>query len=372
MFPQSRREWCRFMDEKYSYPLKIRAVWWDDSRKKTCWINTMKLPFEEETTCSNDPGRLAKAIVEMEIRGAPAIGVAAALGVASYAYTIMDKDIEEYARLLTDTINLLWNTRPTAHNLFWALNRMKKTLHRGLEETGDTRGITEILEEEAIRIMDEDITANIRIGENGAKLVPDGATILTHCNAGALATAAFGTAEGVMRAAWYQGKKIRIIATETRPVLQGARLTVWELVKEGIPVTLITDNMAGYVIRKGLVDLVIVGADRITREGYVVNKIGTYMIALAAKRKGIPFYVAAPSSTIDLESSVDDVVIEERNPEEVRKVLGHPITLPDVPALNYAFDITDPDLVAAIITEKGIVYPPYSENLEKIIQQPSQ
>ncbi len=353
---------------EYPYPLKIRAVWWKEESRETCWINTLKLPFHEEIVCSSDPGRIAKAIIDMEIRGAPAIGVAAALGVASYAHTITSKPLEEYTRLLIDAINLLWNTRPTAHNLFWALKRMKQKLHSGLEETTDTVTLAEKLEEEALAIMDEDIRANIKLGEYGAELVPDNSTILTHCNAGALATAAFGTAEGVMRAAWYRGKKIRVIATETRPVLQGARLTVWELVKEGIPVTLITDNMAGYVIRKGLVDLVIVGADRVTREGYVVNKIGTYMIALAAKHKGIPFYVAAPTSTIDLESSIDDVVIEERNPDEVRKVLGHPITLPDVPALNYAFDITDPDLVTAIITEKGVIRPPYPENIPRILE----
>lgn len=356
------------MPMEYPYPLRIRAVWWKEETRETCWINTLKLPFTEEIICSNDPGRIADAIINMEIRGAPAIGVAAALGVASYAYTITGKPLNEFIRLVGDTINLLWNTRPTAHNLFWALERMKKILHKGIEEGRSPEEIAESLEAEAKEIMREDIESNIKMGEYGAELVPDGATILTHCNAGALATAAFGTAVGIMRVAWYMGKKIRVIATETRPVLQGARLTVWELVKEGIPVTLITDNMAGYVIRKGLVDLVIVGADRVTREGYVVNKIGTYMIALAAKRKGIPFYVAAPTSTIDLESSIDDVVIEERNPDEVRKVLGHPITLPDVPALNYAFDITDPDLVTAIITEKGVVRPPYEVNLKKLLE----
>ncbi|RLG91042.1 MAG: S-methyl-5-thioribose-1-phosphate isomerase, partial [Thermoprotei archaeon] len=260
-----------------------------------------------------------------------------------------------------------WNTRPTAHNLFWALKRMRRVIHDSIENKLDMSEVSARLEEEAKKIMDEDIWSNIRLGEYGAQLVPDNATILTHCNAGALATAAFGTAEGVMRVAWYKGKKIKVIATETRPVLQGARLTVWELVKEGIPVTLITDNMVGYVMRKGLVDLVIVGADRVTREGYVVNKIGTYMIALSAKRNNIPFYVAAPTSTIDLESTINDVIIEERNPDEVRKVIDKYITLPEVPALNYAFDITDPDLVTAIITEKGIIKPPFDENLRKIL-----
>ena len=352
----------------YPYPIKIRAVWWSDSSKEVCWINTKKLPFEEEVICSNDPGRVAKAIIDMEIRGAPAIGVAAALAVASYAYRISEKlSREEFFREIENAVNVLWNTRPTAHNLFWALKRMRRVIHDSIENKLDMSEVSARLEDEAKKIMDEDIWSNIRLGEYGAQLVPDNATILTHCNAGALATAAFGTAEGVMRVAWYKGKKIKVIATETRPVLQGARLTVWELVKEGIPVTLITDNMVGYVMRKGLVDLVIVGADRITREGYVINKIGTYMIALSAKRNNIPFYVAAPTSTIDLESTINDVIIEERNPDEVRKVIDKYITLPEVPALNYAFDITDPDLVTAIITEKGIVKPPFDENLRKIL-----
>ncbi len=353
--------------DKYPYPIKIRAVWWDRGKRKVCWINTRKLPFEEEVICSSDPGRVAKAIIDMEIRGAPAIGVAAALAVASYADKLRDRSIDDFYREVDSAINTLWNTRPTAHNLFWALKRMRNRLHRAVEDNLGIDKVVNDLIDEALRIMDEDIWSNIRLGEYGAELIPDNATILTHCNAGALATAAFGTAEGVMRVAWYRGKKIKVIATETRPVLQGARLTVWELMKEGIPVTLITDNMAGYIMRRGLVDLVIVGADRITREGYVVNKIGTYMIALAARRNNIPFYVAAPTSTVDLESSINDVVIEERDPEEVRKAIDKYITLPDVPALNYAFDITDPELVTAIITEKGIVKPPFEENLKKII-----
>ncbi|NPA98432.1 MAG: S-methyl-5-thioribose-1-phosphate isomerase [Crenarchaeota archaeon] len=350
---------------EYPYPIKIRAVWWDNNR--VCWIDTSKLPFEEKIYCTDDPERLAKAIITMEIRGAPAIGVAAALGVAAYALKISSTNREEFVKRVEEAIKTLWNTRPTAHNLFWALTRMRNTLKTSIDEELSPTDIAERLRREALEIMDEDIRANIRMGEYGAELVPDNATILTHCNAGALATAAFGTAEGVMRVAWYKGKKIRVIATETRPVLQGARLTVWELMKEGIPVTLITDNMAGYVIRRGMVDLVIVGADRVTREGYVINKIGTYMIALAAKRNNVPFYVAAPTSTIDLNSSIDDVVIEERDPEEVKKVLGRPITLENADALNYAFDITDPDLVTAIITEKGVVKPPYPENLKRIV-----
>ncbi|WP_440060086.1 S-methyl-5-thioribose-1-phosphate isomerase [Thermogladius sp. 4427co] len=350
-----------------NYPIQVRAVWWDDSSRKVCWLNTLKLPFEEEIICSDDPSRVYKAIVDMEVRGAPAIGVIAALAIAAYANKLASSNEPGIGEKIADSIELLRRTRPTAYNLFWALERMKRKLQSVYNTS--PREIADSLTDEALKIMNEDIEANIRIGEYGADLVPDGATILTHCNAGALATSAFGTAEAVMRIAWYKGKRIRVIATETRPLLQGARLTVWELVKEGIPVTLITDNMAGYVIRRKLVDLVIVGADRITRDGYVVNKIGTYMIALAAKRNNIPFYVAAPTSTIDLSSRIEDVIIEERNPMEVKTVMGRLITLENVNALNYAFDITDPDLVTAIITEKGVVYPPFEENLKKIFER---
>ncbi|MET1160762.1 MAG: S-methyl-5-thioribose-1-phosphate isomerase [Thermoprotei archaeon] len=349
---------------KTKYPLLVRAVWWDTSTKRVCWINTLKLPFEEEIICSDDIERVAEAIIDMEIRGAPAIGVAAALAVAAYAHKLKGEDF--YLRLYKG-IDRLRSTRPTAYNLFWALYRVE-TLVKKLEKNNtDSSKAAKIIEEEALRILEEDLEANIRIGELGAELIPDNATILTHCNAGALATSGYGTALAVIRIAWYKGKNVKVIATETRPVLQGARLTVWELHKEGIPVTLITDNAAGYVIKKGLVDLVIVGADRITRDGYVVNKIGTYLIALAAKHKNIPFYVAAPTSTIDPSSTINDIVIEERNPDEVKRIRGFPITLEDVPALNYAFDITDPDLVTAIITEKGVIRQPISENLAKIV-----
>ncbi|MCD6487728.1 MAG: S-methyl-5-thioribose-1-phosphate isomerase [Desulfurococcales archaeon] len=350
---------------EFRYPIKIRAVWWEGN--KVCWIDTRKLPFREEIYCSNDPLRVAKAIIEMEIRGAPAIGVAAALAIASYAKELLEDNTyrDKFDNILKNAVKLLWETRPTAYNLFWALKRISSIIDLEL----DPHEKTSRLVEEALDIMREDIEANIKLGEYGAELIDHEDTILTHCNAGALATAAFGTVGGIIRVAWYTGKKIKIITTETRPVLQGARLNVWEYSREGIPITLITDSMAAFVIRKGLVNKVIVGADRITRKGYVVNKIGTYGIALAAKRHNIPFYVAAPTSTIDLGSSVDDVVIEERNPDEIRKVMDKPITLPEIPVYNYAFDITDPDLVTAIITEKGVVYPPFEENLAKIVKK---
>ena len=344
------------------YPLKIRPIEWVEGRVR--WLDTRLLPHEEVYRESSDYERIARAIEDMEIRGAPAIGVAAALAVAATVYPLEGRSREEVAEAARRAIERLRRTRPTAVNLFWALKRVSRCLD--LESGDDVR---RCIIETALRIYEEDVRANMEMGRIGSRLIEDGDTILTHCNAGALATAGFGTALGVIRAAWYEGKKIRVIATETRPVLQGARLTVWELAKEGIPVTLITDNMVGYVMSRGLVNKVIVGADRILADGHVINKIGTYMVALAAKRHGVPFYVAAPTSTIDLETPLDKVVIEERSPDEVRKVMGKLlITLPNIPVMNPAFDITPPDLVTAIITEKGIAEPPYEQSLRRIVE----
>jgi methylthioribose-1-phosphate isomerase len=360
----------------YSYPLVVKAIWFDESLNELCWINTTKLPHEEEVSCSSDPARVAKAIRDMEIRGAPAIGVAAALVVGAYALKIAEKSLEEFTALINNAIHILLKTRPTAYNLFYALTKMQRSLREALSRTSDTYTLAKKLVETALEIYREDVEANLKIGEYGAELIPEEATILTHCNAGALATSAYGTALAVIRIAWYKGKKIRVIATETRPLLQGARLTVYELVKEGIPLTLITDNSVGLLMRKGKIDLVVVGADRITRDGYVVNKIGTYMIALAAHKHKIPFYVAAPTSTIDIEHTIDQVIIEERDPAEVKYVMGKLITLEQVNIYNYAFDITDPELVTSIITELGIIRPPYNETIpvniaRKLTTQPS-
>ena len=353
---------------KYPYPATIRAVWLDETSKTLCWVNTQKIPYEEEVICSSDPRRVAEAIMNMEIRGAPAIGVAAALAVGTYALSIADVPYDVFIEKITSAIDTLRKTRPTAFNLFYALTRLESTLKSVGTKTTDTHHVAKALLDEALRIYQEDVEANVRIGELGAELVPENATILTHCNAGALATSAYGTALAVIRVAWYKGKKVRVIATETRPVLQGARLTVYELMKEGIPTTLITDNAVGMVFRKKLVDLVVVGADRITRDGYVVNKIGTYVIALAAKRNNVPFYVAAPTSTIDLERTIDNIIIEERDPSEVKYIQGKLITMRDVDVINYAFDITDPDLVTGIITERGIIHQPIPENLLKVLK----
>lgn len=345
--------------------MDIKTIEWIDGRVR--WLNTLLLPYEESYVESSDYERVAEAIERMEIRGAPAIGVAAAFGVALAASSFKGLDINLFKSFLMKVIERFSRTRPTAVNLFWALDRLKSLIASYI---GDVDGLRELLIREALKIYEEDIEVNKLIGYYGSKLIDDGDVILTHCNAGALATAGYGTALGVIRSAWYSGKKIKVIATETRPVLQGARLTVWELIKEGIPVTLITDNMVGYLMSKGMVSKAIVGADRILRTGHVINKIGTYTIAVVALRHGIPFYVAAPTSTIDLKKRVDEVVIEERDPNEVRYVLGKLlITVPNVDVLNPSFDITPPELITAIITEKGVITKPIEDNLPKFISQ---
>ena len=343
----------------------FKTIEWINGRVR--WINTLKLPHNEEYVETTDYERVARAIESMEIRGAPAIGVAAAFAVALAAYNSDIKDLDSLRGYLVRVIERLSRTRPTAVNLFWALDRMKRVVLN--KEVSSTDELVKAVVNEALSIYEEDVKVNKLIGRYGADLIDDGDTVLTHCNAGALATAAYGTALGVIRAAWYSGKKIKVIATETRPVLQGARLTVWELMKEGIPVTLITDNMVGYVMSKGLVNKVIVGADRILLSGHVINKIGTYTIAVLANRHNVPFYVAAPTSTIDTERSINEVVIEERDPNEVRYVMGKVlITVPNVPVINPAFDITPPELVTAIITEKGVAKPPYMRSLPRILR----
>ncbi len=342
----------------------IKPIEWLGGRVR--WLNTLKLPWEEEYVETEDYERLAKAIETMEIRGAPAIGVAAAFGVALAATKYEGVDVLEFKSVLLRVINRFSRTRPTAVNLFWALSRMEKVIRGDYVSVDELRGS---VVREALMIYDEDVRTNKALSEVGSELINDGDTVLTHCNAGALATAGYGTALGVIRHAWYSGKKIKVIATETRPMLQGARLTVWELKKEGIPVTLISDNMVGYVMSRGLVSKVFVGADRILRTGHVINKIGTYTIAVLAHHHNVPFYAVAPTSTIDPVSRLEDVVIEERNPDEVRKILGKLlITIPDVDVINPAFDITPPHLVRGIVTEKGLITQPYEETITKLLK----
>ncbi|MGB9836828.1 MAG: S-methyl-5-thioribose-1-phosphate isomerase [Candidatus Saccharicenans sp.] len=327
-------------------------------------VDQRRLPWKEVYVRCHTVEQVARAIETMIIRGAPAIGLAAAYGLALGMLKLKAGDDAEKA--FDKFYQRLWRTRPTARNLFWALERMKKVF-----EENKNRKLSElkkVLLDEARAMEKEDLEINKKIGEFGQELLPDGAAVLTHCNAGGLATAGYGTALGVITAAFKHGKKIRVLADETRPFLQGARLTVWELMKQKIPVTLITDNMAGWLMNSGEVDLVIVGADRIARNGDTANKIGTYSLAVLARENRIPFYVAAPLSTFDFSlASGRDIPIEERNPEEVRKIGSQLITLPEVPVKNPAFDVTPGRLITAIITEKGVFRPPYQKSLKALV-----
>ena len=334
----------------------MRTIEWQSGTVLT--IDQSKLPnetvFLELKTCED----VAEAIKNMKIRGAPLIGAAAAFALALTAYHSKAKEKNELVKEVEAAAETLKATRPTAVNLFWAVNRI---LNKIQSFSGSSEELKSLIIEEAKMIADEDAAANRLMGKYGAKLINDGDTILTHCNAGALATVDYGTALGVIRAAWEERKRIKVIATETRPKLQGARLTAYELKMEGIPVTLITDNMVGYVMYKGFVDKVIVGADRIVQDA-VINKIGTYSVAVLAKEHNIPFYVAAPKSTFDIDHTSADVVIEERSSEEVTCINSKRIAPEGIKVLNPAFDITPLKYVTAIICEEGILY---KEDLDK-------
>jgi methylthioribose-1-phosphate isomerase len=336
----------------------LPTITWD--KDKVVLIDQRLLPAEEVYIQCLDYDQVAEAIEQMAIRGAPAIGVAAAYGVALGVQKMGKQDGRD--ETMDNILTRLGNTRPTARNLFWALERMKQTYenhkHLPLSE------LKEIMLKEAKAIDNEDVETNKKIGFWGRELIQDGQNILTHCNAGALATAGYGTALGVIRAAFEQGKKIRIFADETRPFLQGARLTCWELDRADIPVVLITDNMAGYLMKKGEISAVITGADRIAQNGDTANKIGTYSVAVLAKEHGLPFYVAAPLNTIDFSLKDGEAIpIEERNPEEVKKIAERCITVPDIEVRNPAFDVTPAAYITAIITENGIARPPFSQSL---------
>jgi methylthioribose-1-phosphate isomerase len=328
-------------------------------------IDQTRLPREEVYVTCRTYEEVAEAIRNMVIRGAPAIGVAAAMGVALGMQQAPAGDLDAYFAQVCDA---LARTRPTAVNLFWALDRMKR-LYASLRERSLPE-IQEALAEEARRIKLEDIAINEAIGRHGAELVPDGQTVLTHCNAGALATAGFGTALGVIRAAVAAGKRIDVFADETRPFLQGARLTVWELQQDGIPATLITDNMAGHFLKSGRIGCVVVGADRIAANGDVANKIGTYSLAVLARENGVPFYVAAPVSTLDLTlDSGARIPIEERPAAEVTHVFGVPVAPEGIRVENPAFDVTPCRYITAIVTERGVARPPYHESLRWLASQ---
>jgi len=326
-------------------------------------IDQTQLPGKLAYLELRDYTEVVAAIKGMKVRGAPAIGVAAAYGIALGAQNIKAENKAEFLKQLDKIIKSFAAARPTAVNLFRAIDRMKKAAGTA----GDVRKIKQALIAEAKKIHAEEEAATRRLSRLGAELIKDGFTVLTHCNAGALATAGYGTALGVIKAAKEQGKKIQVIATETRPLLQGACLTAWELMQEKIPVTLITDSMAGYFMSRGKVDYVIVGADRIAANGDTANKIGTYTLAVLAKENGIPFYVAAPTSTIDLSlKSGEEIPIEERNPEEVTSIKGIRLAPKGVTAANPAFDVTPNKYITAIITEKGIIKKPYTSGLKEI------
>jgi methylthioribose-1-phosphate isomerase len=325
------------------------------------------LPAEEVYCSCTDYRQVAEAIRSMVIRGAPAIGVAAAMGVAlgvkqSTARTFDDLDVE-----FQQICDVIAKTRPTAVNLFWAVERMK-SVYRNVRGEG-CKSARSALEREAMAMFREDIEANKAMGRLGQELLPQEARVLTHCNAGALATAGYGTALGVIRAATEAGKRIHVIADETRPFLQGARLTAWELQKDNIPVTVITDNMAGHFLSKGSINCVIVGADRIAANGDVANKIGTYAVAVLAKENSVPFFVAAPISTLDM--NIPDgshIPIEERDPEEVRRIQGVPVTPSNADVANPAFDVTPNRYIGAIITDRGVARPPYEKSLRHLVE----
>ncbi len=328
----------------------MRTIEWQNGTVIT--VDQTRLPHETVTLRIKTISDMAEAIKNLRVRGAPLLGAAAAFGLSLTAYHSKANCTSELLAELEDAAATLKNTRPTAVNLFWATD---KVLNKARNYSGNVEGLKTLVISEAQRIADDDAKANRNIGENGAELIKEGDVILTHCNAGELATVEYGTALSVVRAAWKQGKKIKVIATETRPLLQGARLTTYELKRDGIPVTLITDNMVGYVMQKRLVNKVVVGADRIVQDA-VVNKIGTFTVAVLAHEHSVPFYVAAPKSTFDLAHTSTDVIIEERKPTEVTHIGGQPIATPGVGVLNPAFDITPLKYVTAIIFENGIYY----------------
>src|SRR5438874_2792197 len=326
------------------------------------------LPTEEKYLMLRSYEEVADAIKNMVVRGAPAIGVSAAMGLALGANQSVGTSAADLEYDFKFMCKVMEATRPTAVNLFWAVERMRRAFAEARTKTNDVEEIRKRLINEALAIFQEDIDSNRALGKFGGELIADGATVLTHCNAGALATAGdYGTALGVIRGAIDAGKRVAVIADETRPFLQGARLTAWELAKDSIPVTVITDNMAVHVMKQGKVDCVVVGADRIAANGDAANKIGTYMVAVLAKQHNIPFYVAAPISTIDLATATgEDIPIEERDAREVTHLRDYQLTPEGVEVHNFAFDVTPNELIAAIITDRGVARAPYTESLRTL------
>ena len=340
--------------------LLLTVAWKNNS---VVLIDQTKLPNKLVHVKCKDYEEVADAIKKLVVRGAPAIGVTAAFGLALAAQQSKAKTLPEFMTDLDTAFNVLRATRPTAVNLFWALDRVmgKAKRARTLQEA------KKVVLDDALKMSEEDIDANRQLGANGANLFKDGDIVLTHCNAGSLATVAYGTALGVIRAARESGKRLSVIATETRPVMQGSRLTAFELQHDGIDVSLIPDTAVGHMMARGAIRRVIVGADRVLRTGHVFNKIGTYQVAILAKEHKVPFYVAAPLSTFDFESSPEDIVIEERSVDEVVKVGKKRIAPKRVRVFNPAFDMTPPDLITGIITERGVLTPPFEKNLKTLM-----
>ncbi len=345
--------------------LDIIPVKWTDEGVKM--LDQRLLPTEEVWLTLKSSDEVAAGIKDMVVRGAPAIGVSAAYGIALGAKNFVGTTVTDLEDELEFVSDVLGKTRPTAVNLFWAIERMNRTFQKAKADGKTVSEIKQILIDDSKAIHDEDIESQRLIAQFGGELLADNDTVLTHCNAGALATGGvWGTALGVIRGAVDQGKHIAVIADETRPYLQGARLTAWELMQDEIPVTLITDNMSGHIMKKGRVQAVVVGSDRIAANGDVANKIGTYMVAVLARRHNIPFYVAAPLSTVDLNCPTgDEIPIEERDIREVTHVKDIQLAPDDTLVSNYAFDVTPNELVTAIITEKGVARAPYTESLRK-------
>lgn len=326
-------------------------------------IDQTKLPNKLVHVRCKDYMEVANAIKKLVVRGAPAIGVTAAFGLALAAQASRAKALQELMTDLDTAFKTLRATRPTAVNLFWALERVMEKAKRAKTVEDAKKAVLD----EALKMSEEDVEANRHMGANGAKMFRDGDVVLTHCNAGSLATVAYGTALGVIRAARESGKRLSVIATETRPVMQGSRLTAFELQHDGIDVSLIPDTAVGHMMAKGAIKRVIVGADRVLRSGHVFNKIGTYQVAILASRHRVPFYVAAPLSTFDFESSPEEVMIEERSVDEVVKVGKKRIAPKGVRVFNPAFDMTPPELITGIITEKGVLKPPFEKNLKALL-----
>ena len=342
--------------------MTLKTVEWKD--KSVVMIDQTKLPDELIFVTYTDYNEVANAIRTLVIRGAPAIGVAGAFGLALAALQSKATTKEDIIKDLEQAKKILFETRPTAVNLAWGLNKMMNVA----KNCQNTDEIKESIVEAATTLAEDDVKINKAMGKNGAELFDNNDTIMTHCNAGALATVAYGTALGVVRAIKESGKNIKVIATETRPVMQGSRLTTFELKHEGIDVSLIPDTAVGYTMANGLINKIVVGADRILSTGHVFNKIGTYQIAIIAKQHNIPFYVAAPLSTFDLNSNTEDVVIEQRKASEVTSI-GNKKTAPDgINVINPAFDMTPPELISGIITEKGVIRQPYEESIKKLHQ----